>query len=136
MKLMLALALTCAPVAALAQTVPADTPGKLSSGVQYVQPKDWNAAKQGPALVFISPEGDLRIAVADIGAAADAKDAVAKAWEVIRPGAAPTLRTSNSAPPAEGWDERVSFSYETLPSERASRSATALRKGTAWTVLL
>ena len=136
MKLMLALALTCAPVAALAQTVPADTPGKLSSGVQYVQPKDWNAAKQGPALVFISPEGDLRIAVADIGAAADAKDAVAKAWEVIRPGAVPTLRTTNSAPPAEGWEERVSFSYETLPTERASRSATAFRKGAAWTVLL
>ncbi len=136
MKLLLALALSCAPVAAFAQTVPADTPGKLASGVQYVQPKDWNASRQGPALTFTSPEGDLRIVVAEIGAAADAKDAVAKAWEVVRPGAAPTLRTSNSAPPAEGWDERVSFSYETLPSERASRSATALRKGTAWTVLL
>lgn len=136
MKLLLALALSCAPVAAYAQTVPSDTPGKLASGVQYVQPKDWNASKQGPALTFTSPEGDLRIVVADIGAAADAKDAVGKAWEVVRPGAAPTLRTSNSAPPAEGWDERVSFSYETLPSERASRSATALRKGTAWTVLL
>lgn len=136
MKLLLALALSCAPVAAFAQTVPADTPGKLASGVQYVQPKDWNASKQGPALTFTAPEGDLRIVVADIGAAADAKDAVAKAWEAVRPGAAPTLRTSNSAPPAEGWDERVSFSYETLPSERASRSATALRKGTVWTVLL
>ncbi|MCL6698612.1 beta-lactamase family protein [Sphingomonas sp. NSE70-1] len=136
MKLLLALALSCAPVAAYAQTVPADTPGKLASGAQYVQPKDWNASKQGPALTFTAPEGDLRIVVADIGAAADAKDAVAKAWEVVRPGAAPTLRTTNSAPPAEGWDERVSFSYETLPSERASRSATALRKGTAWTVLL
>ena len=136
MKLLLALALSCAPVAALAQAVPADTPGKLASGVQYVQPKDWAASKQGPALIFTSPEGDLRIVVADIGAAADSKDAVAKAWEVVRPGAAPTLRTSTNAPPAEGWEERVSFAYETLPSERASRSATALRKGTAWTVLI
>ena len=136
MKLLLALALCCAPVAALAQTVGADTPGKLGSGVQYVQPKDWTASRQGPALVFTSPEGDLRIAVADIGVATDAKDAVAKAWEVVRPGAAPTLRTSLSAPPADGWEERVSFAYETLPSERASRSATAFRKGTAWTVLI
>ncbi len=136
MKLLLALALSCAPVAAFAQTVPADTPGKLASGVQYVQPKDWTASKQGPALIFTSPESDLRIVVADIGQAADAKDAVAKAWEVVRPGAAPTLRTSTSAPPAEGWEERVSFAYETLPSERASRSATAFRKGTAWTVLI
>jgi CubicO group peptidase (beta-lactamase class C family) len=136
MKLLIALALSCAPVAVLAQTVTADTPGKLASGVQYVQPKDWNAAKQGPALVFTSPEGDLRIAVADIGAAADARDAVAKAWAVVRPGAAPTLRTSTAAPPGDGWEERVSFAYETLPSERASRSAMALRKGAAWTVLV
>lgn len=136
MKLLLALALTCAPVAALAQTATADTPGKLPSGVQYVQPKDWTASKQGPALVFTSPEGDLRIVVADIGAATDARDAVAKAWTVVRPGAAPTLRTTINAPAGDGWEERVSFAYETLPSERASRSASALRKGTAWTVLI
>jgi CubicO group peptidase (beta-lactamase class C family) len=136
MKLLIALALTCAPVAAYAQTVAADTPGKLASGVQYVQPKDWTASKQGAALIFTSPEGDLRIVVADIGAAADAKDAVAKAWAAFRPDGAPTPRTSTPAPPADGWEERVSFAYETLPSERASRSASALRKGTAWTVLI
>lgn len=136
MKLLIALALSCAPVAALAQTVAADTPGQLASGVQYVQPKDWDASKQGPALIFTSPEGDLRIAVTDISAAADAKDAVAKAWTVVRPGAAPTLRTSTAAPAGDGWEERVGFAYETLPSERAARSATALRKGTAWTVLI
>ncbi len=136
MKLLIALALTCAPVAAYAQTVAADTPGKLASGVQYVQPKDWTASKQGPALIFTSPEGDLRIVLADIGTAADARDAVAKAWAVFRPDGAPTLRTSTSAPAGDGWEERVSFAYETLPSERASRSASALRKGTAWTVLV
>ena len=136
MKLLIALALSCAPVAALAQTVAADTPGQFASGVQYVQPKDWTASKQGPALVFTSPEGDLRIVVAEIAAAADAADAAAKAWAVVRPGAVPTQRTSTAAPPADGWDERVSFAYETLPTERAARSASALRKGTAWTVLI
>ena len=44
MKLLIALALSCAPIAAFAQTVAADTPGKLASGVQYVQPKDWTAS--------------------------------------------------------------------------------------------
>jgi CubicO group peptidase (beta-lactamase class C family) len=136
MKLLIALALSCAPVVALAQTVEADTPGKLASGVQYVQPKDWTASKQGPALVFTSPEGDLRIVVAEVGTAADAKDAAAKAWAIVRPGAAPDLRTSTAAPPADGWEERVSFAYDTLPTERAARAATALRKGTAWTVLI
>ena len=33
------------PAAALAQTVAADTPGKTGSGVQFVQPKDWTAAR-------------------------------------------------------------------------------------------
>jgi CubicO group peptidase (beta-lactamase class C family) len=136
MKLLIALALSCAPVAALAQTVAADTPGKTASGVQYTQPKDWNATKQGPALVFTSPEGDLRIVVADIGAAADAKDAVAKAWAAVRPEGPPTLRLSTPAPPADGWEERMSFAYETLPSERATRSATAFRKGAGWVVLI
>lgn len=136
MKLLIALALSCAPVAALAQTVAADTPGQLTSGVQYVQPKDWTASRQGSALIFTSPEGDLRIMVAEIGAATDAADAAAKAWAVIRPGAAPTLRTSTAAPPADGWDERVGFAYDTLPTERAARSATALRKGSVWTVLV
>lgn len=136
MKLLIALALSCAPVAALAQTVAADTPGQFASGVQYVQPKDWTASRQGSALIFTSPEGDLRIMVAEIGAATDATDAAAKAWAVIRPGAAPTLRTSTAAPPADGWDERVGFAYDTLPTERAARSATALRKGSAWTVLV
>lgn len=140
MKLLLALALSCAsvaaPLAAAAQTAAADTPGTLASGVQYIQPKDWIASKQGAMLVFTSPEGDLRIAIADIGASANAADAVARAWAAVRPGEAPMLRTSIAAPAGDGWDERVSFAYDTLPSERASRSATALRKGTAWTVLV
>jgi CubicO group peptidase (beta-lactamase class C family) len=136
MKLLIALALSCAPIAAFAQTVATDTPGQFASGVQYVQPKDWTASRQDSVLTFTSPEGDLRIMVAEIGAATDAADAAAKAWALVRPGAAPTLRTSTAAPPADGWEERVGFAYDTLPTERAARSATALRKGSAWTVLV
>lgn len=137
MKLLIALALSCAPVLAYAQTAaPADTPGQTASGVQYIQPKDWSATTQGSSTIFASPENDLRIVVADIGAAADAKDAVAKAWAAYRRAGAPALRVSTAAPPGEGWEERVSFAYETLPTERATRSAMALRKGTAWTVLI
>ncbi|TGX53160.1 class A beta-lactamase-related serine hydrolase [Sphingomonas gei] len=136
MKLLIALALTCAPVAAYAQTVAADTPGKTASGVQYVQPKDWTASKQGAATVFASPENDLRIVVVDVGAATDGKDAAAKAWTVFRTGSAPAPRLATAAPPGDGWDERLSIAYETPPTERATRSALALRNGTAWTVLI
>jgi CubicO group peptidase (beta-lactamase class C family) len=137
MKLLVALALMFSPVIASAQTAAAaDTPGKTAKGVQYVQPKDWMASEQGPALVFVSPEGDLRVAVVDVGAAPDGAAAAAKAWSIYRPSGVPTPRLTTAAPPGEGWEERLSIAYETTPSERASRSALALRNGTAWTVLI
>lgn len=136
-KWLISLALACAPVAVLAQTpAPADTPGKTASGVQYVQPKDWTATTQGPAILFTSPEGDLRIAVVDIGAAADGKEAAARAWASVRPDAAPAPRLATPVPPADGWDERMSLAYEVSPTERATRAATALRRGAGWTVLI
>lgn len=136
MKLLIALALSCAPVAALAQTVTADTSGTLASGVQYVQPKDWAASTKASALVFTAPEGDLRIVIANIGTATSVQDAVAQAWTAVHPGTSPVPQTTTNAPPGDGWEERVTFTYETLPSEQTSRLAAAFRKGTAWTVLI
>ena len=137
MKLLIALALACAPVSVFAQAAAvADTPGKTAAGVQYVQPKDWTVTSQGPAIVFASPEGDLRAAVVDVGATADGKAAAAKAWSTYRRGSAPAPRLTTAAPPGEGWDERISVTYETPPTERATRSALALRKGSNWTVLI
>src|SRR4051812_47784804 len=127
MKLMLALALMSMPLPALAQTAAtADTPGKTAAGVQYTQPKDWTAQVTGPVTVFVSPEADLRLAVVDVGAAADAKAAAARAWSLFKPDGVPTPRLVTAAPPAEGWSERASLSYETSPNERAVRSALAL----------
>lgn len=136
MKFLAAIALMTLPAAALAQTVAADTPGKTSSGVQFVQPKDWTAARAGQAVTFTAPEGDLRISVIDVGAASDGKDAAAKAWAAVRGAAGPEPRLTTPVPAGDGWDERLSLAYEVAPTERAVRSALALRKGTAWTVLI
>ncbi|MBB5705579.1 serine hydrolase domain-containing protein [Sphingopyxis panaciterrulae] len=137
MKLLMALALASLPLPALAQApAAADTDGKTAAGVQYVQPKDWTATTRGPAVLFVSPEKDLRAVVVDVGAAADGAAAAAKAWSLYRPDAAPTVRLATPGRPGEDWDERLNLSYETLPTERATRSALALRKGAAWTVLI
>src|SRR3569833_2014595 len=137
MKLMLALALMSMPLPAFAQSAAtADTPGKTADGVQYTQPKDWTLQVKGAVTVFVSPESDLRLAVVDAGAATDAKDAAAKAWALFTPGGVPTPRLVTAAPPAEGWSERASIAYETSPNERAVRSATALKQGNSWTVLI
>lgn len=137
MKLLYTLALLAAPLPAIAQTpASADTPGATPAGVQYIQPKDWSAERSGAVTTFLSPEGDLRTVVVDVGTAADARAAVAKAWGLYRAGAAYEPRLVTAAAPGDGWDERAGFAYETAPSERAVRSALALRKGTGWTVMI
>jgi CubicO group peptidase (beta-lactamase class C family) len=136
MKLAFALALLALPLPAMAQTVAVDTPGKSTSGVAYTQPRDWNRSVAGPMTVFASPEGMLQIAVVEVGAATDARDAAAKAWAVFKPTAGRTVRLVAASTPGDGWDERVSIAYDTSPSEQRSTSATALRTGTNWTVLI
>src|SRR5689334_11116661 len=136
MKLMLALALISLPLPALGQTAASDMPGKTAAGVQFVQPKDWTVQSNGTVTVFAAPESDLRVALVDVGAAADARAAAAKAWSLYKPTVTPTPRLVTAAPAAEGWDDRASIAYETAPNERAVRSALALRQGQSWTVMI
>lgn len=108
-----------------------------ASGVIYSQPEDWTTSAQGSATIFVSPENNLRLAVVDIAAAQDARAAAAKAWSAYNPNTDERdvrLVTSDAA--SDGWDERVSIAYETSPSEKMVVSALAMRKGTAWTVMI
>jgi CubicO group peptidase (beta-lactamase class C family) len=136
MKLMLALALMALPSFATAQVPSADLPGKTAVGNQYIQPKGWVAKLTNGATIFVAPEGDLRIAIVEVGSAADAKDAAVKAWPVLRSSGAPTPRLVTVSPPGDGWDARTAISYESSPNERATRSALALKHGQSWTVML
>ena len=137
MKLAFALALLALPLPAMAQTVAAaDTPGKTASGIAFIQPRDWTRTVAGNATVFAAPEGTLKIAVVEVGGVADARAAAAAGWAVFAPQASRTVRLITPAAPGDGWDERVSVSYETSPSERLAVSALALRKGSLWTVVI
>ena len=136
-KAMLALALLSQSVGLSAQTpVTADTPGKTAAGTTYTQPKSWTAATRGQATVLAAPEGNLSVVVVNVGAAADAQAAAAKAWSLYRPGVLRPVRLVTADAPGEGWNERVSIAYETSPSERAVAAALALRSGNAWTVMI
>ena len=134
---LLAFALLTLPMSLHAQTpITADTEAKTVGGVSYTQPKDWTVATKGAATVIVAPEGNLDIAVVDVGAAANAEAAAAKAWSIYKPDANRTVRLVTNSAPSEGWDQRVDISYDTSPNERASVSALALRKGASWTVLI
>lgn len=136
-KSLLALALLSLPMALYAQTpVAADTAAKTGSGVSYTQPKDWTVATRGAATVLAAPEANLDIAVVDVGPAANAEGAAAKAWALYKPGANRKVKLVTPSTPGEGWDQRVGIAYETSPNERASVSALALRKGASWTVMI
>lgn len=136
--LAIGLALTCvvAPLHAQSAAPAADTNGHTPAGVAYTQPKDWQIASRPNVTLITAPEGDLRLALVQVGTAATAQEATARAWALYRPGPAPVERLVNGNPPQSGWDERVSFGYETPPAAKQVASALALRKGTAWTVLL
>lgn len=136
-KLALALGLFALPMALLAQ-VPAtsDTSGKTSAGIAFTQPKDWVVTVREPVTLFTAPENNLTIAVVGVGEAGSAQAAVAKAWTLFKPDAVRNPRMTSAGAPGDGWEERVSMSYETSPGERAVSSATALRSGAAWTVVL
>jgi CubicO group peptidase (beta-lactamase class C family) len=136
MRLALALTLLALPLPSMAQTVAADTPLQTPSGIAYHQPGGWTRSVEGPATIFAAPEGTLRIAVVEVGAAADAHEAAAKAWAIFNPRAARTVRLATPGAPGEGWEERVAVSYESAPSEQRVSSALALRQGTAWTVMI
>lgn len=137
MKALLALVLASMPLPLMAQTaVTTETPGKTASGITFVQPKDWIASVRGTTTIFASPEGNLNVAIVEVGAASSAKDAAALAWSTYRPDAKPVLRLASPDAPSSGWDERAQLSYETPPTAKLVNSALAVRRGTLWTVMI
>lgn len=144
MKSLTALALVFANIAspAFAQsqstTTPAaaDHPEKTPSGATFTAPAGWNMSTKPKLIELSAPEGDFRIALVDIGAAPDAKAAVAAAWALWAPTNArpPKLVTARAA--RNGWDERQVVDYEVSPNEKRVMQASALRAGTAWTVVI
>lgn len=122
---------------ALGQTpTPATASARTPGGAIYTPPAGWTAKTNGGATIYTAPEGNLDVAVIDIGKVAGAQAAVTQAWKLYRADAARTQRLATPAPAGDGWEERVSFSYETSPSEKVSVSALALRKGEGWTVII
>jgi CubicO group peptidase (beta-lactamase class C family) len=102
----------------------------------FTAPADWTATSADGLARYVAPEANFTLSVVEVGAAADARAAVAAAWAKARPGFAPVPAVVNAAGAGDGWDERVSFQYETPPAEGAIRVASAQRANGAWTVLL
>ena len=113
----------------------ADTPRTTAGGATFTAPREWSITVDGATIVLLAPDGDSRVAIVE-SSATEPDAAVAAAWESVRPGVKRALRLTTPAPGRDGWDEQRNYSYETSPNERRAVGATALRRGTSWTVWL
>lgn len=113
-----------------------DRPEKTPGGVTLTAPTGWTS-KTGPTFIeLIAPESDLRLAVVDVGTAADARAAALAAWQAWHPAQTRAPKLVTARPPRNGWEDRQLLDYEVSPNERRVLVAMALRKGTGWTVML
>ncbi|MBA0084091.1 MAG: beta-lactamase family protein, partial [Acidobacteria bacterium Pan2503] len=121
---------------AKAEMMSADTAKVSPGGATFTVPAGWSIETSKDLVVLTPPETDTHVAIFDAGEAADAKAAVTEAWAAYRGKETHQVKLVTPRPAREGWDERQVFEYETSPNERAVIVATALRAGTAWTVIV
>ena len=131
-------ALLAAMLASSALAAPAvsDTPGKTGAGTGFTQPATFDVSSSGSLTELGAPEADARLALVEVGGAADAAAAAVKAWSLWAGHDVPPLRLATPATPRFGWEERVSFAYDTPPNAKRLVAAWAFRRGAAWTVTL
>ena len=112
----------------------ADTPAATPRGTTFIIPAGFTHKLQGSAVLIMPPEADgSRIAIVD--AVADNPDAaVLEAWKVL--GISPKLLVGTDGAPRDGWEQRRFYDYDVAANAKRAISATALRKGKAWTVMV
>ncbi|QXQ07456.1 beta-lactamase family protein [Sphingosinicellaceae bacterium] len=114
----------------------ADRPETTVSGSTFMAPAGWAIKKAAKAVDLTAPEGDLHIALVDVGQVSDAATAVAGAWELWAPTHARPPKLMTVRPARNGWDERQVVDYETSPNEKRVMQAVAFRTAKTWTVII
>lgn len=131
-----ALAMSAADVGQGAQAAAPSMAAATPSGATFTLSPGWTQKSSPKLIELTSPEGDYRMALVEVGAAADAGAAAAQAWQLWAPTKArpPKLITARTA--RNGWEERKVVDYETSPNEKRVLFAVAYRTGPNWTVVL
>ena len=130
LSLSASLAFAAAPQATTANAeTTITTPGGRAT---FLLPDGWTQSVRGNAVVLAMPEADgSRVAIID-AAATTPDEAVAEAWKVL--GLSPKFLLATEAAPRDGWEQRRFYDYDIPANARRRVTASALRKGKAWTV--
>ena len=110
--------------------------GTTAAGATFTVSPGWTQKTAPHTVELVAPEGDYRIAIVEVGSAADAGEAAAKAWARWAPSQTRPPKLITPRPARNGWEERQVIDYETSPNEKRSLYAVAYRTGLNWTVVL
>lgn len=128
--------LAAALLAAIAPAALIAAPAKLPAGDTFEVAQGWTATAKGQVILLTPPEADNLVAVVEVGAAANATEAVAKAWALAQPTMTMVPKLVSERPGRNGWDARAIADYEIPPNAKRAIQAQALHAGNRWTVLL
>ena len=106
------------------------------SGSQFVPVPGWALDRREGMLAFTAPEGDATLALVEVDAPTDARDAIGQAWSAFAPDFAREIELLQEPPARSGWDYIAAASYRTSPAEQQLVQAIVFRKDDAWTVAL
>ena len=118
--------------AGVTQAPAEDTPAATPAGTTFVIPDGWASEQREHAVLLMPPEADgSRIAIID-ATAAEPDAAVAEAWKLL--GLDPKLVVATDGAPRNGWEQRRFYEYDIPQNAKRVINASAMRKGTTWTV--
>ena len=113
-----------------------DKDGPIQTGsASFTAPARWRITERPGVVLLEAPERDLRAAVVQVDAA-DGDAAATAAWHAAGMPMKRAVRLAQTSPGRRGWDETREVAYDTSPNEKRVVSATAFRRGKAWTVIL
>ena len=113
-----------------------DTASRTANGATFMAPAGWVLEALPDRIRLSPPEPDTHLAILTLPDANDAKHAIAKAWEIWRPGFATPVQLATPRPPRDGWEQKWDFGYLTPPNARTTIEALAQRSAGHWTILL
>ena len=121
------------------ETIAVASPRTTPSGHTFIAPEGFTLTMQAHAALLRPPEGDSTFAIVDVDAA-DADEAVAKAWAMVFPTMQRKLKLATPRPARNGWVDQRAYEYETSPNEKVVVFAQARRsttnQGSPWAVIL
>jgi CubicO group peptidase (beta-lactamase class C family) len=120
---------------AKSRTLDKDETIKTPAGSTFTASSGWHLEERPEWISLTTPERDLTMWLLE-RADATFGEAIAKGWEIVKPGFALKPAQTEEPPAREGWDQIAQIVYVTPAAESRLVVALALKKGATWYLAL